>query len=146
MRWNMVHISGHDSINRRGSWILGENQEVTTTENCPDRREERRAEPRRVYPITQQVAFHDESKVPTKEMFQAVLCHDISTSGISFYLSGPPDSNHCTLALGRAPRLIYVAAEVVHYGPYEGPNQEWVIGCRFLKKVSLPANDQDSPL
>ena len=100
--------------------------------------EERRSEVRRAYPVTQVVAFHDESETPTKEMFRPVLCQDISPSGISFYLSGPPAADHCTIVLGRKPMLIFVKAKVVHYGPYLGPKREWVIGCEFLGKVGKP--------
>ena len=100
--------------------------------------EERRFEVRRAYPVNQLVAFHDESETPTKEMFRPVLCQDITPSGISFYFPGPPAADHCTIVLGRKPMLIFVKAKVVHYGPYLGPNQEWVIGCEFLSKVGKP--------
>jgi hypothetical protein len=102
-----------------------------------DARVERRSKQRRPYPVKQLVAFHEESEVPTQEMFQEVLCRDLSTWGISFYFAGPPSASHCTIALGRASRLLYVAAKVIHYEPYAGPNHEWVIGCQFLNRVSL---------
>ena len=73
-------------------------------------------------------------------MFRPLMCQDISTSGISFYHSGPPGFDHCTIALGRLPNLIFVKAKIIHCGPYLGPNQEWVIGCRFLAKVAPPAD------
>ena len=97
-----------------------------------------RSEVRRTYPVNQLVAFHDESETPTKEMFRPVLCQDISTNGISFYHPGPPATDHCTIALGRMPGVIFVKAKVIHYGPYVGPNQKWVIGCQFLSKVKMP--------
>jgi hypothetical protein len=106
--------------------------------NSAARGEERRCEVRRAYPVTQLVAFHDNAEMPTQDMFRTLLCHDISTRGISFYHSGPCLFDHCTIALGRRPCLIYVKAEIVHYGPYLGPNQQWVIGCRFLGKVQPP--------
>ena len=102
------------------------------------RQEERRAEVRKSYPVKQFVAFHDPSQTPTKEMFREVLCQDISTSGMSFYLTDRPTADHCTIALGRTPGLIFVRAKVIHSGPYLGPNKEWVIGCQFLSKVEKP--------
>ena len=103
----------------------------------PLRRPERRRNPRWPYRVTQMVAFHDELVKPTKDMLQAVRCHDISLSGISFFLVGPPTSEHCTLFLGRPPGLIFVKARVVHSEPTEDSPGMWIIGCEFVKK--LPA-------
>ena len=105
--------------------------EVLQTETGQDRR----AEVRLAYPVSQFVAFHDEWQIPTTEMSHLVLCHDISTTGISFYQPSPPPFDHCTLALGRPPRLTFVKAKVVHYAPFASPNQDWVIGCVFINKV-----------
>ena len=89
-------------------------EDIAESAESVARQTERRVEVRRLYSVTQLVAFHDEARTPTKEMFLPLLCQDISTSGISFYHAGP------------------------HYGPYLGPNQEWIIGCQFLSKVKKP--------
>jgi hypothetical protein len=111
--------------------------EVLPSED-PGRQEERRCEVRRPYPAIQFVAFHDDSQTPTKEMFQAVRCRDISTCGISFYYPGPATADYCTIVLGQKPAIVFIKAKVVRYRPYLGPNQEWVIGCAFLSKVKRP--------
>jgi hypothetical protein len=96
---------------------------------------ERRCDPRWSYPVTQLIAFHDEHQLPTKEMLQPVRCGDISMGGISFFVSEAPTKEHCTLVLGRAPRLIFVKARVVHVERPEAPQSEWRIGCQFIAKV-----------
>lgn len=101
----------------------------------PGPRTDRRRDPRWPYRVTQMVAFHDESVKPTKDMLQAVRCHDISLSGISFFLVGPPASEHCTLVLGRPPALIFVKARVVHSEPTENSPGTWIVGCEFVKKL-----------
>ncbi len=98
------------------------------------RQEERRCEVRRLYPVIQLVAFHDDFQTPTKKMFQSVLCRDISTRGISFYYPGPAPAGHCTIALGRKPDIVLVKARVVQNSPHSGPNREWVIRCAFVSK------------
>ena len=100
--------------------------------------DERRGDNRWPYAVRQLVAFHEESETPSKDMFHPVRCRDISLTGISFYYGGPPASDYCSIVLGRGPlRVIYVKAQVIHYGPYAGESEEWVIGCRFLHKQPL---------
>jgi hypothetical protein len=98
--------------------------------------QDRRDEARRAYPVSQAVAFHHEGELPAADEFRMVMCKDISTSGISFYYPAAPMADHCTLALGREPNVLAVTAKVVHYGPFLGPDGEWLIGCRFVKKVA----------
>ncbi len=101
----------------------------------PDGRQpEKRHDPRWPYRVTQLVAFHAEYEPPTKEMLQAVRCHDISLGGISFYFAGPPPQKHCTMVLGHPPNLIFVRARVVHcQAPHS--SEDWVIGCQFIEKA-----------
>ena len=96
---------------------------------------EQRRNPRWPYPVIQLVAFHDEDQQPTKKMLRAVRCHDISLSGISFFLSSPPPLKHCTVVLGRQPKMIFVRARVVHYEAQGASLREWKIGCQFIEKV-----------
>jgi hypothetical protein len=96
---------------------------------------ERRRDPRWPYRVTQMAAFHDERQKPTKDMLRAIRCHDISLSGICFYLAGPPPCQHCTLVLGRAPELLFVAARVVHSEQSEASADEWIVGCEFVAKL-----------
>jgi hypothetical protein len=97
--------------------------------------DERRVDPRWSYPVIQLVAFHGEDDPVTKEMLQAVRCNDISLGGISFFLPSPPASKHCTLVLGRAPRLMFIRAMVVHCQATGASLPEWIVGCQFLQKV-----------
>jgi hypothetical protein len=99
------------------------------------RKYERRRDQRYPYRVTQMVAFHDEAASPTKDLLQPVRCHDISLSGISFFLAGPPKCEHCTLLLGRPPRLLFVKARVVHSEPTEDSPDTWIIGCEFVEKM-----------
>jgi hypothetical protein len=102
----------------------------------PDLRpDEQRRDPRWSYPVTQSVAFHEEGDTVTKEMLQAVRCHDISLGGMSFFVSTPPPFRHCTVVLGRPPVLIFVRARVIHYEATGKSLREWKIGCQFLEKV-----------
>ena len=100
------------------------------------RQSERRREPRYPYRVTQLAAFHEASQKATKEMFQPVRCHDISLGGISFFLAGPPKTEHCTLVLGRPPALIYVRAQILHSEPTEDSPDTWIIGCQFVERLS----------
>jgi hypothetical protein len=100
-----------------------------------DRQPELRRDPRWPYPVPQLVAFHDADQLPTKEMLQAVQCHDISLGGISFFLSDSPPFMHCTVVLGRAPNLIFVKARVVHAEVRGEGLRKWKIGCQFLGKA-----------
>jgi hypothetical protein len=99
------------------------------------RQPEQRRDPRWSYAVTQLVAFHEEDQQPTKEMLQAVRCRNISLGGISFFLPGPPPSQHCTFVLGRPPGLMFVRARVAHSEPREASSQEWLVGCQFIEKV-----------
>jgi hypothetical protein len=102
-----------------------------------DRGRNRRGSNRHKYPAAQLVAFHDEAQVPTTALFEGVRCHDLSTSGISFFLPDPPAFEYCTVVLGRPPALIYVKARVMHYSPYAGRAREWLIGCQFVCRVNV---------
>jgi hypothetical protein len=109
----------------------------STASGYTARRPDRRRDPRWPYRVSQMVAFHDELAKPTKEMLRPVRCHDISLSGISFFLEGQPAGEHCTLVLGRPPGLTFVKARVVHSEPTEASPSTWIIGCEFVEK--LPA-------
>jgi hypothetical protein len=110
---------------------------IHSVENGPPaapRQPELRRDPRWPYAVTQMVAFHEEDQPPTKEMLQAVRCHDISLRGISFYFSSPPPQTHCTIVLGRPPNLIFVKGRVIHCEAL-GSSSEWKIGCQFIEKA-----------
>jgi hypothetical protein len=100
-----------------------------------------RFDPRWSYPVIQLVAFHAQDEPVTKEMLQAVRCHDISLGGISFFLPKPPPFKHCTIVLGRPPALIFVRAKVIHYEATGSPSHDWRIGCQFLEKVESLLED-----
>jgi hypothetical protein len=90
------------------------------------------------YAVVQFVAFHDEAETPTRAMFRRVRCRDLSMAGASFFLPNPPAADHCTVALGKPPAMLYVSARVMHSGPCaHARNQQWLIGCQFLRKVTI---------
>lgn len=99
------------------------------------RQPERRSDARWPYPVTQLVAFHEDDQQVTKEMLQAVRCHDISLGGLSFFLAKPPPQKYCTVVLGRPPSLIFVKARVAHFEATGASLREWIIGCQFIEKV-----------
>ena len=96
---------------------------------------ELRSDPRWAYSVIQLVAFHEKDQQPTKEMLQAVRCHNISLGGLSFYLSGSPSHEYCTLVLGFPPKLIFVKARVTHSEAQGTSQGMWKIGCQFLEKM-----------
>ena len=100
-----------------------------------DHRPELRSDPRWPYSVIQLVAFHEKDQRPTKEMLQAVRCHDISLGGLSFFLSGSPPCEYCTLVLGSPPNLIFVKARVTHSEAQRASQHMWKIGCQFIEKA-----------
>jgi len=95
---------------------------------------ESRTTERIVYSAIQQVAFHEESQIPSPSMFAPARCRDISTRGIAFLLPTCPVTQFCTVALTRAEKTIYVRCRVAHTGPADGFNGEWLVGCEFLNR------------
>jgi len=76
-------------------------------------------------------------RLPAPSEFSAVRFHDISRTGISFKMRVPPSFSRVVLRLGHPPGHVCVLAEVVRSTPFDEEMTEFLVGCRFLKKVEI---------
>ncbi|HEY2841073.1 MAG TPA: diguanylate cyclase [Pirellulales bacterium] len=99
---------------------------------------DRRNQPRRPFPTNQFVAPYVEGRLPTRETFVQVRCHDISSGGFSFLLPQPPDFDLFVVALGMPPNVTYLTGRVMHTTPSPpGHESQFLVGCRFTGRVEL---------
>jgi diguanylate cyclase (GGDEF)-like protein len=99
---------------------------------------DRRNQPRRPFPTNQFVAPYVEGRLPTRETFVQVRCHDISSGGFSFLLSQPPEFETFVVALGMPPNVTYLTGRVMHSTPAPADdNSMFLVGCRFTGRVEL---------
>lgn len=90
------------------------------------------------YPTVQYVAPFKDGVKPTKAMFVADQCYDLSSSGISYMSPRPVECEKLIFALGTGLDFIYVVAEVVHCVPVgSGTSLKYRVGCRFLDRIEL---------
>jgi len=75
---------------------------------------ERRGDRRRSFRSTQRIALQHGPGIPDESEFFDVQCHDLTGSGFSFLLSGPPKFDSLVAAFGPPPHSVYVAARVSH--------------------------------
>ncbi|HEX4145727.1 MAG TPA: hypothetical protein VHY91_19635 [Pirellulales bacterium] len=73
---------------------------------------------------------------PTDNDFQLVWCHDLSTSGISFYWSTRPDFDQVVVALASPTGTIRVLARVLSYGPLAVQLGQFLVCCQFVRRVT----------
>ena len=100
------------------------------------RQEERRKSYRQRFPVTQLIApFY--KRMPTREQFTAVQCHDISTGGIAFYWPEAPNFRKAIFGLGESERLTCVAVQVVRQAPRPDEPGEFLVGCEFVERVAM---------
>lgn len=96
---------------------------------------ERRKSPRQSFPVQQLFApFY--RKMPKSDQFVPVTCHDLSTSGISFFWPQTPDFTKAIVGLGEQPHLTYVAVRVVRHAPCE-PSGHVLVACEFVDRVGI---------
>jgi hypothetical protein len=75
--------------------------------------------------------------LPGRASFREVECHDISSTGFSFLSSQLPDFEAIVVALGVAPQLIYLQAQIVNrFQIDDGPAPMYRIGCRFTEQLN----------
>jgi PAS domain S-box-containing protein len=99
---------------------------------------ENRSSPRRVFQYRQLIAPVLGNAMPSERDFFEVDCSDISAGGLSFYLGRVPEFDKLIVRLGKAPALTHFAAQVVRYmEKVEGPQRQYLVGCRFLGRVHL---------
>ena len=98
---------------------------------------ERRKHPRRSFPYKQRVAAVVDGKLPDQGTFTDVQCKDIAASGFSFLSPTPPPSDTLVVALGAAPRVTYLVAQVAHVTRLEKRGQrKFIIGCRYVGRAA----------
>jgi len=81
---------------------------------CKDDPVERRAEPRRPFPVVQRIAVRRGLEFPDESEFTEVRCHDLTRGGFSFLLSSRPDFDSLVAAFDMSSKTIYLAAQVAH--------------------------------
>jgi hypothetical protein len=104
------------------------------------RQVERRKSTRWSYPVIEQMAPCRSRELPSKSLFRAVRCHDISSGGISFFLPEPPDFERAVVTLGPPPDVICFLVRVVHYSPRKvAVRNQHLVRCRFFQRVTIPS-------
>jgi len=96
---------------------------------------DRRGQSRRPFRCVQLLAPYDGKEMPAADEFFHVQCHDISAGGFSYFLPEAPEYDFLVLALGRAP-FTFVIARAVHFETVETERgRQYLVGCRFLRKI-----------
>jgi PAS domain S-box-containing protein len=90
-------------------------ERLTESERHPSTgTEERRRRPRLAYSYRQLIAPIVNGKLPSRQDFVELECHDIAVGGFSYYSPTPPASDQVVIALGIPPRLTFLIAQIVH--------------------------------
>ncbi|HEX5443797.1 MAG TPA: hypothetical protein VFW87_08215 [Pirellulales bacterium] len=100
------------------------------------RQDERRKSYRQRFPVTQLIApFY--KRMPSRDQFTSVECHDISTGGIAFYWPEVPSFRKAIFGLGERERLTCVAVQVVRHVPRPDEPSQFLVGCEFVERVAM---------
>ena len=76
--------------------------------------------------------------MPTADDFFEVQCLDLSTGGISFFLTDQPQFEDVVVALGKPPQLLHFTASVCRVVETDvGQQPGYMIGCEFRDRVDL---------
>ena len=97
---------------------------------------ERRSVGRRPYPKIELLAPCGPKGLPNPSMFHEVLCHEISTTGISFFLPRPPGFEAAVITLGKSLDKISMLIRVVHCTEQDDTGrQRFVVGGEFERRI-----------
>lgn len=100
-------------------------------------RVQRRRSPRYSFEAVEWVAPVKDGKFPGLGDFLPIRCRDISKSGFSFWLDTPPDFEELIVRIQKGTSAVFVGAEVIHVTRHAaGATQEFLVGCRFTKRLS----------
>lgn len=108
--------------------------------------DERRISPRRGFNVRQGVAPYYGGDVPERQEFRMVDCLDISIAGLGYASAERPSSPAVVVALGAAPKLTYMTAEVVYSTTSAGVNGGtfYRVGCRFTGRIKSADDRHDA--
>lgn len=95
----------------------------------------------------QQIApFRLGSTLPTAADFFPVRCYDLSTKGISFLTTAPPDFQALVIRLGNPPGSRYMISSIANVAPMQlGDELQYRVGCTFVSRLD-PEEIIESPL
>lgn len=83
--------------------------------------------------------------LPTAADFFPVRCYDLSTKGISFLSSTPPDFQALVIRLGNPPGARYMISSIANVAPMMvGEEKQYRIGCTFVSRLD-PDEIVDAP-
>lgn len=100
-------------------------------------RGQRRRSPRYSFEAVEWVAPIKDGNFPGLGDFLPVRCCDISKSGFSFWLDMPPNFDELVVRIQKGTGAVFVEAKVMHVTPHVvGGAQEFLVGCRFTKRLS----------
>jgi hypothetical protein len=65
-----------------------------------------------------------------------VQCNDISAGGFSFLAADRPASDRVVVALGVAPRVAYLIAQIAHSTQFEQDGKTmFMVGCNYIGRA-----------
>jgi hypothetical protein len=95
------------------------------------------------YPRVLLIAPYLGSALPDESRFAMVPCHDISTTGISFYWPRRPAFDYVVVGLGeepggvKKPNVTYYTARVEHVRAVDSASGKYLLGCQFIGRVTI---------
>lgn len=98
--------------------------------------DERRQRPRLTYPYRQLIAPIVNGRLPSRQDFVELECHDIAVGGFSYYAPGPPSTDQVVIALGIPPRLTFLIAQIVHVRRVTRDSKSlYLTGCMYTGRA-----------
>ncbi len=111
-------------------------QHAQELEDAADR--ERRIRNRQSFSTVQSVAPIIEGRLPKLSELHEVLCHDLSTSGFSFYVASPPTTESLLVRLAGNGKATFLTAQVMHCRQVaDGGETAFLAGCKFTGRVQM---------
>ena len=105
-------------------------------DECSQR--ERRVQDRQPFPSVQCIAPIVDGRVPHESDMAEVYCHDISTSGLSYYAACVPTSEQLLVKLTVPNKVTYLTAQLAHCMPIaDGGEAAFLVGIRFTGRVDI---------
>jgi hypothetical protein len=87
------------------------------------------------YPQKGLFAAYGNEKSVTHLAFFEVRFYDLSETGVSFLTRQPPLFKYGVVRLGDPPNAIFMLAEVRHCTARDDGSREYLVGCRFVRRL-----------